>query len=59
MLTVFSPIFVADTKTIFGYNFRVPLRLVFQNLEGHKIEKFVFGEYFPKKYFRIQERDVF
>ena len=27
MLVVFSLIFVADTKVIFGYNFVVPLKL--------------------------------
>ena len=26
MLVVFSPIFVADTKTIYGYNFVAPLK---------------------------------
>ena len=49
MPIVFLPIFVADTKTIFGCDFGVHLRLFLQTLEGHKIEKFAFGEYFPKK----------
>ena len=29
MLVVFPPIFVADTKTVFGYDLGVPLRLFF------------------------------
>ena len=37
MLIVFSPIFMADTKTIFCNNFEVCLRLFFRNLEGHKV----------------------
>ena len=47
MLIVILCIFVGDTKTIFGYNSGAPLMWFFQNLDGHKIEKFTFG--FPEK----------
>ena len=48
MLVVFPPIFVADTKTVFGYDLGAHLRFFFFNLEGHKIEKFAFGNVFPR-----------
>ena len=34
MLVVFPPIFVADTKTVFGYDLGVPLRLFFFKFGG-------------------------
>ena len=36
MLAVFPPIFVADTKIIYGYNFVAPLKyLLYINLKHH------------------------
>ena len=34
MLVVFPPIFAADTKIIYGYNFVAPLRLRMRNFQG-------------------------
>ena len=40
MLVVFSPIFVADTKIIFRYDFVAPLRFLGLNIdENNSIEK--------------------
>ena len=34
MLVVFSPIFVTDTKIIFGYNFVDPLMMACKNIKN-------------------------
>ena len=36
MLLAFSPIFVADTKMIFGYNFVAPLKAFGEFIEQYK-----------------------